>query len=451
MRLNPSTIGLLAYLSGAFAEQNGRATEESSIQIAATPTTTNNFVTYSATLFPTRGAVFSAYDGSDAIINWDTKNDATVTGVRVYKTNGNGDNGTTIAYGNVTSSVDGRSMKHSGITDGKRRTGEKAVGVVDPHKQIFEIPVTATSASLTIMSEPSLWNDHFDEILYLEMLWVTQVSSGSSFSPVFAVTELPPERERDLHEKLDLQVGSGHAPYRKEASNSDILPPSASSPTVANHPSPTESSSSSSSQSETAVAASSGLSTGAAAGIGAGVGVAALAVIGVLLWFFCVRRRRRRGDAAQHHHHPGASYTSDSGVGVMMPDKEAAGISESSPQSAYGDDGARFVERSSLALHSAPHDEASPYAPYTDTAAAAATTTTRTAQSSIELTRRQASSESAPINGMAGTATPPVASRYAHLIEEGMTEDEIRRLEEEERHLDAAIEQAGSRQSHARP
>lgn len=37
-----------------------------------------------------------------------------------------------------------------------------------------------------------------------------------------------------------------------------------------------------------------------------------------------------------------------------------------------------------------------------------------------------------------------IAQQYAHLVEEGMTEDEIRRLEAEERALDEAIEQAGT-------
>jgi hypothetical protein len=45
-----------------------------------------------------------------------------------------------------------------------------------------------------------------------------------------------------------------------------------------------------------------------------------------------------------------------------------------------------------------------------------------------------------------GRATPrALTTPYAHLVEDGMTEDEIRRLEEEERQLDAAIEQAGRR------
>lgn len=45
-----------------------------------------------------------------------------------------------------------------------------------------------------------------------------------------------------------------------------------------------------------------------------------------------------------------------------------------------------------------------------------------------------------------GRPTTPsgISGQYAHLVEEGMTEDEIRRLEEEERVLDEAIEQAGT-------
>ncbi|POS74996.1 hypothetical protein DHEL01_v206606 [Diaporthe helianthi] len=45
-----------------------------------------------------------------------------------------------------------------------------------------------------------------------------------------------------------------------------------------------------------------------------------------------------------------------------------------------------------------------------------------------------------------GRSTTPsgISGKYAHLVEEGMTDDQIRRLEEEERALDEAIEQAGA-------
>lgn len=48
-----------------------------------------------------------------------------------------------------------------------------------------------------------------------------------------------------------------------------------------------------------------------------------------------------------------------------------------------------------------------------------------------------------PRLGRSSTPGPgPISEQYAHLVEEGMTEEEMRRLEEEERVLDEAIEQA---------
>ena len=54
-----------------------------------------------------------------------------------------------------------------------------------------------------------------------------------------------------------------------------------------------------------------------------------------------------------------------------------------------------------------------------------------------------ASSHGPPGHGRSNTPSG-ISGQYAHLVEEGMTDDEIRRLEEEERVLDEAIEQAGS-------
>lgn len=47
-----------------------------------------------------------------------------------------------------------------------------------------------------------------------------------------------------------------------------------------------------------------------------------------------------------------------------------------------------------------------------------------------------------PTRFVRSTTPGAISQQYAHLVEEGMTEDEIRRLEEEERVLDEAIEQA---------
>lgn len=53
-------------------------------------------------------------------------------------------------------------------------------------------------------------------------------------------------------------------------------------------------------------------------------------------------------------------------------------------------------------------------------------------------------SSSQPTRHSRSNTPSGIAQQYAHLVEEGMTDDEIRRLEQEERALDEAIEQAGT-------
>ncbi|KAH7026318.1 uncharacterized protein B0I36DRAFT_352199 [Microdochium trichocladiopsis] len=171
----------------------------------------------------------------------------------------------------------------------------------------------------------------------------------------------------------------------------------------------------------TAQAPPNGLSNGAIAGIAVG-GAAALAIVGVLVWFFCFRRRKQQGPAR------GAEYGHDAGTHAMIIDKEVPGVSESSPHSAYGDDGGRLHDRGSTAMDS--H-----YAPYSDQAPSA--------HASPAVANAMTSSQTHLPYGTS-SPVPPATTQYAHLVEEGMTPDEIRRLEEEERALDQAIEAAGS-------
>lgn len=65
---------------------------------------------------------------------------------------------------------------------------------------------------------------------------------------------------------------------------------------------------------------------------------------------------------------------------------------------------------------------------------------------SEEAPSAHASPEMRPAGFARARSTTPsgISGRYAHLIEDGMTDDEIRRLEEEERALDEAIEQAAT-------
>ncbi|GAP84936.1 putative Kin of IRRE-like protein 3 [Rosellinia necatrix] len=230
-----------------------------------------------------------------------------------------------------------------------------------------------------------------------------------------------------------------------------------------------------------------GLSTGGKAGIAVGVTLVGLLAAGLLVWLLWFRRRRRGGagagggggGASAHHRRglhrrhlpPGmSSYASDGDMHGIMADKEIpVRLGSASRQSAYG--GARA---------STDH-----YAPYSDTSVAppspvpphahAHTHTHSHSHSHSHSHLREVTSSEAAVDvpaspghvdpsqtrggigiGIGGggtvsrpvsTPAPVIASRYAHLVEEGMTAEQVRQLEDEERQLDAAIENAGHRRN----
>lgn len=237
-----------------------------------------------------------------------------------------------------------------------------------------------------------------------------------------------------------------------------------------------------------------GLSTGAIAGIAVGCGVVGLALVGALVWFFCFRRRRG-GDGVS-----AAPYGSDRHhrTQELIAEKEAnAGVTESSPHSPYSDDGqqqqqyqhasagmngssiplqqqqqqptsghdsAHFVGAAAPIMAPSPHPHSvgeRSYTPYSDHRGSGIVAGTPETQQSqpvhYEQQQQQQSERGAPSPAPAPSSQQPTSAaaaaarsvspqqqqqptgRYAHLVEEGMTEDEIWRLEEEERQLDAAI------------
>lgn len=140
-----------------------------------------------------------------------------------------------------------------------------------------------------------------------------------------------------------------------------------------------------------------GLTIPQKAGIGVGVGVGSLILIGLAIFFFL--RRRKRAAATSKSLTPANDYMRDKEV-------HSAQVAET-PHSPASDDDNR------------PRDSAlAAAAPAADRSSAVATP----------------SSEQRA-----------VPHSVAHLVEEGMTEEQIRRLEEEERDLDQAIERAGRR------
>jgi hypothetical protein len=148
---------------------------------------------------------------------------------------------------------------------------------------------------------------------------------------------------------------------------------------------------------------------------------------------------------------PHSPYSDDGAPGGSGTGPNSGGAYPDSTAAAHGDGAAAAaVAAGAMAAPNLSHLQDPPrsFTPYSDrpsvggTAATAAGTPSLRAPSLAQTDEARVSVPS-PIPGRAtprGLTTP-----YAHLVEEGMTEDEIRRLEDEERQLDAAIEQAGRR------
>ncbi|KAI0838830.1 hypothetical protein F5Y06DRAFT_286812 [Hypoxylon sp. FL0890] len=287
----------------------------------------------------------------------------------------------------------------------------------------FNFPMSNDSVTLLIGSDlASKYGSNLGQPLYYEFQWQNSTASGSSYSQLIAVAL---DNGYDAAVQAITDTNKDTDPAQPES-----IQPLASATTA----STTATSAAETSAPLTADASNNGggngLSKGAIIGIAVGCAVAGLLIIAFIVWFFFFRKRNKRDRG-------GADFGTDSGIRTMMADKEAAAVSES-PRSAYPDDGGR--------LHD-PRGDNDSYAPYSDRGisppppppGAAFTSNSQTDLASL---------------GRASTTragTPQFQSRYAHLIEEGMTEEEIRRLEEEERHLDAAIEDAGRNSRAARP
>ncbi|KAK4042067.1 hypothetical protein C8A01DRAFT_14249, partial [Parachaetomium inaequale] len=208
-----------------------------------------------------------------------------------------------------------------------------------------------------------------------------------------------------------------------------------------------------------------GLAQGAIIGIAVGCGVAGLLVICGLAWYLLRRRQQKKA-----MHAVDSPYGSGSRGEELMAEKEAGADVDVTPHSPYSDDGgaasgpggpsggaypnahgeavaAGAVAAAAVPRHPHLQDPPQSFTPYSDrpsaAAAAAAAGTPSVRAASVAQTDEPRVRVPSPVPGRAtprGLTTP-----YAHLVEDGMTEDEIRRLEEEERQLDAAIEQAGRR------
>ncbi|OHE91099.1 hypothetical protein CORC01_13618 [Colletotrichum orchidophilum] len=301
--------------------------------------------------------------------------------------------------------------------------------------------------------------------MYIELQWISETKSGTTTSGAFAVFTgaYPSEEYNQTVGRLADKRGSSATEAsgsEDESDSTSTLPTSViqatATSTASLNPNASQTTISGGSSSSSGSGGSGGLAPGAIAGIVIGT-VLGLALIAFLLWFLLRRRRRRADHVSDGVYGPGHNPHG------YLADKETHARVTESPRSPYTDDGQhqhRFhqpqqpQEQHHLAreFHQDDHgrDDAleaggavpasavsatehhqRPFAPYSEEH------TSMASRSAEDMTRSG--------GGGPRSSTPNVNSNVAHLIEDGMTEDEIRRLEEEERALDAAIEQAGPR------
>ncbi|TQV97321.1 hypothetical protein IF1G_04561 [Cordyceps javanica] len=179
-----------------------------------------------------------------------------------------------------------------------------------------------------------------------------------------------------------------------------------------------------------------GLSTGAVAGIAVGVGLAALLAAALGVFFFLRRRRSSNAGAA----------------GAALDQTRAA---EQEKLSGFPKDGGSSSGGGGSGGHGGdiggPNASDAAIAPYRDD------DNTPTANTSHDRRRSSAAAREDVAGAGAGAASlSSLRERSSssdgqqhglsrHLVEEGMTAEEIRRLEEEEAHLDHEIQRAGGR------
>ncbi|KAJ4327089.1 hypothetical protein N0V84_002477 [Fusarium piperis] len=242
---------------------------------------------------------------------------------------------------------------------------------------------------LTLLLDETILRGQFDKTMEILVDWESQDKkfTGSTRSLYFSVSNK--SSDTTLEEKI---AASASSEVSLEATFPATSTASASATDSANSP-----------------GGGGGLSTGAKAGIAVGAVIGGLLIIGALA-FFLLRRRRRTKQL-------GEDYTSQQAYTV---DKETHGRATDSPTSPYSDEN----QVQPVALQNISHDRDEQTARGTPTPSG--------------IPRTSTGSRNAP--------TPQgMSSNVAHLVEDGMTPEEIRRLEEEERELDDEIERAARR------
>ncbi|KAL1862694.1 hypothetical protein VTK73DRAFT_6684 [Phialemonium thermophilum] len=323
-------------------------------------------------------------------------------------------------------------------------------------KNVIQAQVTSrTTGSVTIDDITALIVPPFvGNRMYFQLLW--NEGTGSSFSRFFTVTN---DTDVQKLENAPAFSASNAEPAFAEGSTGPTA-------TVAEGPAQsTQTGGPSSSQSGNGTDSSSplaggsgsrkgggGLSKGTVAGIAVGAGVGGVLVIGGLVWIIIrnFKRRRQRGPTGQDD--GGVfSYGRRNRTQEILAEKEANTGVVVSPHSPHSEDGGGNFSSTPPGPRSGVPPQSLP--PHQPTLPAVLTSYQELSSSAGALGQRFSHNEE---QGQPTTSTPAtvpgedratsaLGTPYSHLVEEGMTEEDIRRLEEEERQLDQAIEQASRR------
>lgn len=192
------------------------------------------------------------------------------------------------------------------------------------------------------------------------------------------------------------------------------------------------------------------LSTGAIAGIAVGAAVGGLLITGLILWLFFRKRKQTRDRESM--------FLEEQKARVLADKEEQRSTTAGSPISPYTEDklASRRPESMLPPIPSAtpipPPILKSPTSPIAPPAAPALAH--KTSQASVAASfssARQEQPRPASSSSAAARSSPAreVPASVAHLVEDGMTDADIQRLEEEERQLDLEIERKtrGARRS----
>ncbi|KAF5669236.1 hypothetical protein FHETE_4994 [Fusarium heterosporum] len=321
------------------------------------------------------------------------------------------DDGTTNVISFLGSFKDGKVFKLEDNSDGKNigfsKTDSKAV--LDKIKwQVMKRKENQEITLGTAKFKTSKFDGQFsacetrgcyEDDMYIQIDWKKNGATGYTRTELFTVTNITENAD-----KLTKELASDER--NEKPLETTIMPETASAtsePSASSEPNVSSSGSG---------GGGGGLSTGATAGIAVGAVIGGLLLIGALAWFFL--RRRRRNQRAGDEYVTQQTYAMD---------KETHGRGADSLNSPYSDEN----HMQPVVLGNLDHERGA--APTPPPAGAP-----------------RSSFGSHDRGGNNGIQTPQGMSRnVAHLVEDGMTADEIRRLEEEERQLDDEIERAARR------